>query len=286
MRGRGPVLSAAAVTLLLAGCTNGQADEDATRESDTSAAGGSSASPSPSATTLNEPYTLAEADAPKTRTEATAFVRGLTVRPDYFGSGYRKRDPYEAGPFTWAVLGDDCLWRREAIPNTVLASLTRSFIRPGTGGEGAVYVSLTVTVHTSTREARRDMAMSLEEPLRCPQQRLNATDVVQDMTSRGDPFGEQRTGTSDDDLSEYGQYVVDGAGKARRFDWYKHRLGPVTVAATVRHPAGAKETEQTTVTEAALGGVDFVTADVDRIGKSEDGTDADASGEAKGSGDE
>ena len=50
--------------------------------------------------------------------------------------------------------------------------------------------------------------------------------------------------------------------------------------------AGTTETEQTTVTQAALGGVDFVTADVDRIGKSEDGADAGASAEAKGSGDE
>ncbi|MFJ4783977.1 hypothetical protein [Streptomyces sp. NPDC088794] len=274
------------MTLLLAGCTNGQAGKDATTKSDPSAAGGNSASPSPSETTANEPYTIAEADAPKTRAEAEAFVRGVTVRPDYFGSGYRKRDPYEAGPFTWAVLGEDCLWRREAIPDTVLASLTRSFVRPGADGKGAVYVSLTVTVHTSTLQARRDMATSLEESLRCPQQRLNATDVVQDMTSRGDPYGEQRTGTSDDDVTEYGQYVVDGDPKARRFDWYKHRLGPVTVAATVRHPAGATETEQTTVTQAALGGVDFVTADVDRIGKNEDGADAGASAEAKGSGDE
>ncbi|MGW1209414.1 hypothetical protein ACWD5F_07215 [Streptomyces sp. NPDC002499] len=274
------------MTLLLAGCTNGQAGKDATTKSDPSAAGGNSASPSPSETTANEPYTIAEADAPKTRAEAEAFVRGVTVRPDYFGSGYRKRDPYEAGPFTWAVLGEDCLWRREAIPDTVLSSLTRSFVRPGADGEGAVYVSLTVTVHTSTLQARRDMATSLEESLRCPQQRLNATDVVRDMTSRGDPYGEQRTGTSDDDVTEYGQYVVDGDPKARRFDWYKHRLGPVTVAATVRHPAGTTETEQTTVTQAALGGVDFVTADVDRIGKSEDGADAGASAEAKGSGDE
>lgn len=282
MRGRGSVLSAAAVTLLLAGCTNGgQSDQDATPKSDKNASGGSGASPSPPAATVDEPYTLAEADAPRTRTEAEAFVRGLAVQPNYFGTGFRRRDPYETGPTTWAVLGDDCLWRREAIPDTVLTSLTRSFVRPGTGGKGAVYVSLTVTVHSSTLQARRDMAMSLEEPLRCAEERLNATDVVRGMTSRGDQFGEQRTGTSDDDLSEYGEYVVDGGGKARRFDWYKHRLGPVTVAATVRHPAGSSEEEQVSVTQAALGGVGDVTAEVDRTGDS-----ADASGAAKESGDE
>ena len=276
--GRGPVLSAAAVALLLAGCTNGGPGDAGATPGDTAggssstaggsaASGGTGASPSTSPPPSNQPYTLAEAAAPKTRAEAVAFVRELTVQPDYFGTGYRRRDPYELGPTSWAVLGTDCLWRREALPSTVLASLTRSFVRQGTGGKGAVYVSLTVTVHASVREARRDMASSLEEPLRCPQERLNATDTVQKMASRGDPFGEQRTATTDDDLTEYGEYVVDGDPRARGFDWYKHRLGPVTVAATVRHAAGESEKEQTALTEAALTGVGYVTANVDHYGR-------------------
>ncbi|MFJ9558913.1 hypothetical protein ACIRQQ_02580 [Streptomyces fuscichromogenes] len=258
--GRRPVLSAAAVALLLAGCTHsGHGDGTATPKG--------TASPSASPQASSRPYTLAEAVAPRTRAEAVAFLRGLTVQPDYFGTGYRRRDPYELGPTSWAVLGADCLWRREALPSTVLASLTRSFVRPGSGGSGAVYVSLTVTVHTSIRQARRDMASSLEEPLRCPQERLNATDTVQDMTSRGDPFGEQRNATTDDDLTEFGQYVVAGDAKPRRFDWYKHRLGPVTVAATVRHAAGESEQEQAALTQDALAGVGYVTANVDRYGR-------------------
>ncbi|MEU9344110.1 hypothetical protein AB0D74_23165 [Streptomyces sp. NPDC048278] len=319
--GRGTVLSAAAVALLLAGCTDGGhggagATPGGTAAGSSSTAGGSaasgdagaspSASPSASASasTSSQPYTLAEAVAPKTRAEAVAFVRGLTVQPDYFGTGYRRRDPYEQGPTSWAVLGADCLWRREALPSTVLASLTRSFVRQGTGGEGAVYVSLTVTVHASVREARRDMASSLEEPLRCPQERLNATDTVQKMASRGDPFGEQRTATTDDDLTEYGEYVVDGDPKARDFDWYKHRLGPVTVAATVRHAAGESKQEQTALTEDALTGVGYVTANVDRYGRDRasatpsatasdtpsdipsDTSSATSSAEVKGAGDE
>ncbi|MFF7467783.1 hypothetical protein [Streptomyces sp. NPDC008092] len=290
---RGAALSAAAVALLLAGCTNGGHGDDRATPKDTagttaggspSASGGASASPSAS----SEPYTLAEAVAPKTRAEAVAFVRELTVQPDYFGTGYRRRDPYELGPTSWAVLGEDCLWRREALPSTVLASLTRMFVRPGTDGKGAVYVSLTVTVHVSTRQARRDMASSLNEPLRCPQERLNATDTVQDMASRGDPFGEQRNATTDDDLTEFGEYVVDGDAKPRGFDWYKHRLGPVTVAATVRHAAGESEQEQTSLSEAALSGVGYVTASVDNYGRNRasatpSGT---ASAEVKGAGDE
>ncbi|MGW7544656.1 hypothetical protein ACWGKQ_26675 [Streptomyces sp. NPDC054770] len=297
--GRGPVLSAAAVALLLAGCTNGGQDDGGATPKDTAgataggspsasagagASGGASASPSAS----SRPYTLSEAAAPKTRAEAVAFVRGLTVQPDYFGTGYRRRDPYELGPTDWAVLGEDCLWRREALPSTVLASLTRSFVRPGTDGAGAVYVSLTVTVHISTRQARRDMASSLDEPLRCPEERLNATDTVQKMTSRGDPFDEQRNATTDDDLTEFGQYVVDGDAKSRRFDWFKHRLGPVTVAATVRHAAGESDEEQTALTDAALTGVGYVTADVDRYGRDRaSATPSTApSTEVKGAGDE
>ncbi|MGH1554955.1 hypothetical protein ACRAWF_32730 [Streptomyces sp. L7] len=57
---------------------------------------------SPSASPVDEPYSLAEDRAPSTRAEAVAFVRELTVRPDYFGAGYRKRDPYESDPADWA----------------------------------------------------------------------------------------------------------------------------------------------------------------------------------------
>ncbi|MFF3564762.1 hypothetical protein ACFYXS_32460 [Streptomyces sp. NPDC002574] len=282
MNRREPVLLAAAGALLLAGCTGGvPTDEGTVSLPGASASGRSSGSPSPSATPANEPLTLAESVAPKTRSAAADFVRGLTVRPDYFGSGYRRRDPYETGPATWTVLGDDCIWRRESLAPTVLASLTRAFVRPAAGGKGPAYLSLTVTVHASVVAARRDMAVSLEEPLRCPTQQLTATERVQHMASRGDPFTEQRTATSDDNLTEFGEYVADGDGTPRRFDWFKHRLGPVTVAATVRHAPGGTEEEKTAVTEQALAGVGYVTADIDRLGRQAQGTQA-PSGEAKG----
>lgn len=287
---RRPVLLAAAGALLLAGCTSeGKQGEGATTPSGASPSGRSTQSPAPSASAVNDPYTLAESAAPRTRARAADFVRGLTVRPDYFGSGYRKREPYETGPATWTVLGEDCVWRREPLAGTVLASLTRSFVRPdadGNDGKGAVHVSLTVTVHSSVVGARRDMAVSLEEPLRCPKQQLNATEWVQGMASRGDPYDEQRNATSDDDLIEFGEYVVDGDGEPRRFDWFKHRLGPVTVAATVRHAAGADEAEKSKVTQAALAGVTYVTADIDRLGAVQ-AKEAGVSGdEAEGAGDE
>lgn len=274
-----PVLAAAAGVLLLAGCSSGSDDEPKARKTPEKSAG---ASPSASASPVNEPYTLAQDRAPRTRAEAVEFVRELTVRPDYFGTGYRKRDPFESDPAEWAVLGEDCLWRREALPGTVLASLTRAYELPAKGGKGPVYLSLTVTVHQDVVAARRDMAGSLEEALRCPGQQLNATDRVLGLYSRADAFTDGRTVISDDDLTEAGTWVADG-GKAHPFDWYKFRMGPVTVAATARHGAGRTEAEDSTVTTDMGKGMTFVAASIDSRGRAGDGATAEPTG-TKGAG--
>ena len=261
MAGWRPVLAAAAGVLLLAGCSSGSDDEPTAEKTPEKSAGSS-----PSASAENEPYTLAQDRAPRTRAEAVEFVRELTVRPDYFGTGYRKRDPFESDPAEWAVLGEDCLWRREALPGTVLASLTRGYELPAKDGKGPVYVSLTVTVHQDVVAARRDMAGSLEEALRCPEQQLNATDRVSRLYSRVDAFADGRTVISDDDLTESGNWAADGA-KAHPFDWYKFRMGPVTVAATARHGSGRTEAEDSTVTTDMGKGMTFVAASIDSKGK-------------------
>ncbi|NNN29405.1 hypothetical protein HLK59_03355 [Streptomyces sp. S3(2020)] len=275
-----PVLASAAGVLLLAGCTSGSGDEPKARSTPEKSPGASaSPSGSASASPVNEPYSLAENRAPRTRTEAVEFVRELTVRPDYFGTGYRKRDPFESDPAEWAVLGDDCLWRREALPDTVLASLTRAFELPAKDGKGPVYVSLTVTVHQNVLAARRDMAGSLEEPLRCPEQRLNATDRVRGLYSRVDAFADERSVISEDDLTETGDWVADG-GKAYPFDWSKFRLGPVTVAATARHGSGRSEAEDSTITTDMAKGLSFIAADIDQQGKAGDAGDTGDAGDA------
>lgn len=260
-----PVLAAVAGVLLLAGCSSGSDDEPKARKTPAKSTG---ASPSASASPVNEPYTLAQERAPRTRAEALAFVRELTVRPDYFGTGYRRRDPFESDPAEWAVLGEDCLWRREALPGTVLASLTRMYELPAKGGKGPVYVSLTVTVHQDVVSARRDMAGSLEEALRCPGQRLNATDRVLGLYSRADAFADGRSVISDDDLTESGNWVADG-GKEHPFDWYKFRMGPVTVAATTRHGPGRTEAEDSAVTTDMGKGMTFVAASIDSKGRAD-----------------
>ncbi|MFE7836097.1 hypothetical protein ACFU53_08570 [Streptomyces sp. NPDC057474] len=262
MAGWRPAPTAVAVALLLAGCTSGSDDEP---DADGKPSRTATASPSLSTPPVSEPYTLAEDRAPRTRAEALAFVRDLDVRPDYFGSGFRKREPYESDPAQWAVLGQDCLWRREALPDTVLASLTRSFELPERDGKGPVYVSLTVTVHRDAVSARRDMAGALESALRCPEQRLNATDRVRGLYSQIDAYTDARSAITEDDLTETGEWLTDG-GKAHPFDWYMFRVGPVTVAATARQGAGRSETEEDTITAGVAKGVAFVAADIDRLG--------------------
>ncbi|WP_247196771.1 hypothetical protein [Streptomyces sp. GESEQ-35] len=265
MAGWRPVLVVAAGALLLAGCTSGS-DDGAGAEGKPKRSSGSPTPATPSATPVSDPYTLPEESAPKTRAEAIAFVRELEVRPDFFGIGYRKREPFESDPTTWAVLHEDCQWRREGLPATVLASLTRAFELQEKNGKGSVYVSLTVTVHENAVAARRDMAGSLESALRCPEQRLNATDVVRGLYSRVDAFTDERNAVSDDDLAESGEWVADGVSEAHPFDWSKFRLGPVTVAATARHGAGRTEAEDSAVTGEMLQGVGYVAAEIDSQG--------------------
>ncbi|MFF9488095.1 hypothetical protein [Streptomyces sp. NPDC014676] len=258
-----PVVAVVAGTLMLVGCTGGPDGDTGTRKP--SGGGGSTTGEPGSGPSSSDPYTVVEDRAPGTRAEAVDFVRGLTVRPDHFGVGFRRHRPYESDPTEWAVLGEDCLWRRGPLPDRVLASLTRTFVLPAEKGREAVYVSLTVTVHEDTTAARRDMAVSLEEALRCPEQRLNATQRVRGLYSQANPFGEERNAIADDDLAETGEYLVDGEKQARPFDWYKYRLGPVTVAATARIGAGRTEEERNTVSSDVAKGVGFVAAEIDRL---------------------
>lgn len=276
-----PVVAAVAGTLLVVGCTGGT-DEGAGAEQPSGAprstAGGPSPGPSSPAAVEEEPYSLPEDRALRTRAEALAFIRGLDVRPDYFGAGFRAQRPHESDPSRWAVLGEDCLWRREPLPHHVLAGLTRAFVLPAAGEKEAVHVSLTVTVHRDTVSGRRDMAVSLEEALRCPEQRLNATQRVRELYSQASTFGDQRNAVAEDDLTESGEWLVDGERTARPFDWFKLRVGPVTVAATARYGAGRTAEEQSAVVSDVLKGVGFVAAAVDRRGAS-DGADGKADGD-------
>ncbi len=290
-----PVVAAVAGTLLLAGCTSGADGKDADRQptaptQDAKPTDSAGTSAPETAEEENEPYTMAEERAPRTRADAVEFVRGLGTRPDHFGTGFRKASPYESDPGEWAVLDEECVWQREPLPRTVLASLTRRFVLPAKGGKGPVQVSLTVTVHRDTKAARRDMAASLQEALRCPDQRLNATERVRGLYSRADPFSEGRNGVTDDDLVETGTYLVDGVKGEFVFDWFKYRLGPVTVAATDRVGAGHSREEAQQIASDVAQGVAHTAAEIDGIGGNRapggGGKDSTGDSDEKGAGDE
>ncbi|MFE9923770.1 hypothetical protein ACFYQA_19970 [Streptomyces sp. NPDC005774] len=161
MAPRRPVVAAVAGVLLLASCTEEAGGSSASPAASGERVGkgdGATAnrppSPSPSASPADETYTVAEDRAPRTRSAALAFVRELAVRSGFFGPGFRKHVPYESDPAEWAVLGEDCVWRREPLPSNVLVSLTRAFVLPEAGSRKAVYVSLTVTVNKSALGGR------------------------------------------------------------------------------------------------------------------------------------
>ncbi|MGH1554956.1 hypothetical protein ACRAWF_32735 [Streptomyces sp. L7] len=88
--------------------------------------------------------------------------------------------------------------------------------------------------------------------------------------SRADAFADARSVISEDDLTETGEWIADGESKARPFDWYKFRLGPVTVAATTRHGSGRSEAEDSTITTDTAKGMTFVAASIDQRGKAGD----------------
>ncbi|MFE9923771.1 hypothetical protein ACFYQA_19975 [Streptomyces sp. NPDC005774] len=60
------------------------------------------------------------------------------------------------------------------------------------------------------------MAVSLEEALRCQEQRLNATERVRELYSQANPFAEERNAIVDDDLLESGVFLVGGEKGANR----------------------------------------------------------------------
>ncbi|MFF1490065.1 hypothetical protein ACIGZH_37690 [Streptomyces sp. NPDC058319] len=91
-----------------------------------------------------------EADPAKSPADARALIRAVIADEALVGGGARRAAPYESDPDTWAVLGEDCAWRREALPAGVLGSLRRNFEVPGAGGAPALRLSAEVTTPSAT----------------------------------------------------------------------------------------------------------------------------------------
>lgn len=254
------------VGLLLAGCSGSGGDKAAgakgptgsttsadTRSSPTSSPDPSS-TPNPSATSSSSVFSFDPDPArlPKTRAQAVRLARAVTAEPVKWGPGFVKRDPYETDPGDWPVLDANCVWQRDSLPPTVLATLTRYSELPAQDGKGPIRVSAVVTVHRTVTDAGWEMAGMLEEALRCPDQQLRQGERITGLLSQGAAFGLMGNLTSEDSLSEGGQYYSDELGGPHYYYWTQSRLGQVTVAVAGRGAKGRTEAEVSTAMSQAI----------------------------------
>lgn len=240
--------------LLAAGCTAGGEGDG---KGDVKA-GASRAASSGEASAESEPLPVTEptveADprkSPRTAAEARALIRKVIGDPDMFGSRAVRGTPYESDPSRWAVLGEDCVWRREPLPEDVLATLTRHYLVPPGDGKGEVRMSATVTVHRTVLDAAWEQAGMLEEALGCEEQTLRQGERLIGLTSQAHAGGEGGNNHSDDMLYETGQCVSDTRGGPYPYWWTQLQLGPVVVSTSVCGGRGHDEDDLSTIAGAA-----------------------------------
>ncbi|MFE9629040.1 hypothetical protein [Streptomyces sp. NPDC006527] len=228
----------------MAGCTSGR-DEPGKPAAESKAAGGASTSPSgtagPSASASPSGTAAVDIDPaklPRTASQAAALVRDVIAQPSAFGPDTVRRSPYESDPRRWAVLGDDCVWEQRALPKDVLASLTRHYEIPASGGRGPLTLSAVVTVHRTAEQADWENAEVLEEMMRCPSQLMRSGEVLTDLTDVPSALGDSGNGFADDSLTEMGMYTSERLGGPYPYVWEQTRVGQFTLAVSAK---GAKD---------------------------------------------
>ncbi|EGE41056.1 hypothetical protein SACT1_1692 [Streptomyces sp. ACT-1] len=233
------------VTVLLAGCSGAPDDPGKAGERDASTSasaspdpGGTGTGPSPEEALVPDPARL-----PKTRAEARDLIDRVIAGPDSFGPGVVKRSPYESDPATWPVLGEDCVWQQRKPAPSVLATLTRSFEVPAERGKGPVRLGAVVTVHRTRSDATWEMAESIEESMRCPTQQLREGEQIGSMIAGALLGGEATQTTSEDSLSELGEYRSAELGGPHHYFWQQAQTLQFTVAVTGKGAKGRTERE-------------------------------------------
>ncbi|MEU2357523.1 hypothetical protein ABZ599_31865 [Streptomyces misionensis] len=98
-------------------------------------------------------FAVDPARVPTTPSAALNLVRAITAGPDGYGPGYVKRSPYESDPADWPVLGTDCVWRQDPLPDDVLATITRYSRLPAAAAKGEVRTAATVSTAVTPRGA-------------------------------------------------------------------------------------------------------------------------------------
>ncbi|WP_282686627.1 MULTISPECIES: hypothetical protein [unclassified Streptomyces] len=234
------------MTVLLAGCSGtadgpeeaGKRDASASTSTSTDRGGSTGAGPSPEKTFEPDPARL-----PKSRSEARDFIDSVIAGPDSFGPGVVKRSPYESDPATWAVLGEDCVWQQRKPAPSVLATLTRSFEAPAEAGKGPVRLAAVVTVHRTREDAAWEMAESVEESMRCPTQRLREGETIGSLVAGALLGGESGQSSSEDFLSEVGEYRSSELGGPHHYSWQQAQTLQFTVAVTGKGAKGRTKGE-------------------------------------------
>lgn len=249
---------AAGGALLLAGCSSGGADAatDPGRGTDTgkgTRTSGSAATPAPQRSTRPAAldFTPDPKRAPRNAADAKRLALAVVAGPEAWGPGYVARTPRLSRDGYWPVLGTDCAWDTGTLPHSVLASVTAYSEIPASGGKGPLRVAATVTVHRTVSGAEWEMAETLEEALRCPDQELRQGENISGLISLGNPFGSNENYTADDALGELGSYESSAFKGKQTYAWYQSRIGQVTVATVVKGAPGYGE-KGTPVTNAQV----------------------------------
>ncbi len=223
------------VAVLLAGCSGAA---DAPEQGDASTSAHPDRDPDAGDTFVPDPARL-----PASRAEARDLIGRVIAGPDSFGPGVVKRSPYESDPATWSVLGEDCVWRRQKPAPSVLATLTRSFEAPAAAGKGPVRLAAVVTVHRTREDAAWEMAESIEESMRCPTQQLRAGETIGSLVAGALFGGESGQGSSEDFLSEVGEYRSSELGGPHHYSWQQAQNLQFTVAVTGKGAEGRTKDE-------------------------------------------
>ncbi|WP_329621765.1 hypothetical protein OG357_15925 [Streptomyces sp. NBC_01255] len=240
--------------LIATGCTGGGDDG---KRPDGKGGTRTSAAPTSAAPTSAAPTTAAPAPtaldfvpdpkrAPKTEADARRIALAVVGGPDAWGPEYVKRTPHLSDPDYWPVLGANCSWETGTRPSTVLSSVTAYSEVPADGARGTLRVAATVTVHRTEADADWEMAGTLEEALRCPDQKLRDGERISGLISLGNPFGVGGNFTADDSLGERGIYLNDAVKGDQFYGWYQSRIGQVTVATVVKGAPGYSEQDTAT----------------------------------------
>lgn len=233
--------------LILTGCSSSGDDgkQPQAKASPTSKAPPTGSPTATPAAPTKLPFTADPKRTPKNPAEAKRLALAIVAGPDSWGADYVKRSPHLSADDYWPVLGAQCTWETGTRPTSVLYSVTAYSEVPASAGKGLLRVSATVLVHRTESDADWEMAQTLEEALRCPDQRLRDGERISGLMSLGSPFGVGGNYTAVDSLREAGTYVNDAVKGEQTYSWYQSRVGQVTVAAVVKGASGhvAKEVD-------------------------------------------